>query len=334
MMNKSELTEIIKENSMQTEKALLTKAFSLRKKYYGNKVYLRGLIEISNYCKNDCFYCGIRCSNQQVNRYRLTKEEILSCCKNGNVLGFRTFVLQGGEDLHYTDKYMCQIIDEIKTSYPDCAVTLSLGEKDKETYRAYKNAGADRYLLRHETADSTHYQRLHPSALTLENRKKCLYDLKDLGFQVGAGFMVGSPFQTYEHLASDLLFLRELEPHMVGIGPFIPHKDTPFRDFPQGALNLTVTMLALTRIILPKALLPATTALGTIAKNGREMAFSAGANVIMPNLSPIAFRKAYALYNNKAYTGDEAAEGIEKIKKTIEKCGLELNFSRGDYLDD
>ncbi len=332
-MNKSELINIIKENKNETEKALLTKAFSLREKYYGNKVFLRGLIEISNYCKNDCLYCGIRCSNQRVNRYRLTKEEILSCCQKGYALGFRTFVLQGGEDLYYTDSLICEIIEEIKKNYPDCAVTLSLGEKDKDTYRAYKNAGADRYLLRHETANAEHYKRLHPPALTLENRKKCLYDLKTLGFQVGAGFMVGSPYQTEESLAEDLLFLKELEPQMVGIGPFIPHKDTPFHGYKAGNLNLTVTMLALTRIMLPKVLLPATTALGTISKSGREKAFMAGANVVMPNLSPLNLRKDYSLYNNKAYTDDEAGESIDKIRKNVEKCGLEIDFSRGDYID-
>ncbi len=332
-MDKTQLSELIKLNKNKTDKALLDKAFSLRKKYYGTKVYLRGLIEFSSYCKNDCFYCGLRCSNKNVSRYRLSQKEILDCCKRGYDLGFRTFVMQGGEDLHYDDALMCSIISKIKEDYPHCAVTLSLGEKDKETYKAYKAAGADRYLLRHESANSDHYKRLHPSSLTLENRKKCLYDLKDLGFQVGAGFMVGSPWQTEENLAEDLLFLKELSPHMVGIGPFIPHKETPFKDFSQGELDLTITMLALTRIILPKCLLPATTALGTIARNGRERAFEAGANVVMPNLSPLDLRKDYSLYDNKAYTGDEAAESIKKIQEKVHKCGLEIDFSRGDNID-
>lgn len=332
-MNKAELTELIKLNKNKTDKALLDKAFSLRIKYYGKKVYLRGLIEISNYCHNDCFYCGIRCSNKNVSRYRLTPDEILSCCVRGYDLGFRTFVMQGGENEDYSDDVMCSVINRIKEKYPECAITLSLGEKSRDTYKAYKDAGADRYLLRHETANSSHYKKLHPSSLTFENRKKCLYDLKDLGFQVGAGFMVGSPWQTEKNLAEDLLFLKELSPHMVGIGPFIPHCDTPFKDFPQGTLDLTITMLTLTRIMLPKCLLPATTALGTIAKDGREKGFLAGANVVMPNLSPMDFRKDYALYNNKAYTGDEAAESIKKIQEKVSECGLEIDFSRGDNID-
>lgn len=332
-MGKTELTELIRQNKNKTENALLDKAFSLRTKYYGKKVYLRGLIEISNYCKNDCFYCGIRCSNKNVSRYRLDRDEILSCCAKGYDLGFKTFVMQGGEDNGRSEGEMCEIISDIRERYPDCAITLSLGEKSRETYKAYKNAGADRYLLRHESADSAHYKRLHPVLMNLENRKRCLYDLKELGFQTGAGFMVGSPYQTEENLAEDLLFLKDLKPEMVGIGPFIPHCDTPFRDFFAGSEELTVTMLALTRIMLPKALLPATTALGTIAKDGRERAFAAGANVVMPNLSPMNFRKDYSLYNNKAYTGDEAAESIEKTEKKVKECGLEIDFSRGDNID-
>ena len=332
-MSKSEIRDIIVENTNATSKELLDEAFEIRKKFYGNKVYIRGLIEISNYCKNNCFYCGIRCENRKVNRYRLTKEEILACCSEGYELGFRTFVMQGGEDDYYTDDVMCGIIGRVKELYPDCAVTLSLGEKTMETYKAYKEAGADRYLLRHETATDVHYKRLHPSDLSLENRKKCLYDLKSLGFQVGAGFMVGSPFQTAENLAEDLMFLKDLEPHMVGIGPFIPHCETPFKDFEIGSLELTITMLALTRIMLPKCLLPATTALGTIAKDGREKGFMAGANVVMPNLSPRDFRKDYSLYNDKAYTGDEAAESIKNIEENVKKIGLEVDFSRGDNVD-
>ncbi len=332
-MNKKELSELIKLNKDKTDKALIDKAFSLRKKYYGDKVYLRGLIEVSNFCKNDCFYCGIRCGNKKVNRYRLSHDEIMSCCKRGYELGFHTFVLQGGEDDFFDDETMCKIIGEIKENYPDCAITLSLGEKTKETYKKYKDAGADRYLLRHESATEEHYKKLHPASLSLKNRKRCLYDLKDLGFQVGAGFMVGSPFQTEENLAEDLLFLKELSPEMVGIGPFIPHCDTPFKDYEAGSLDLTITMLALTRILLPKSLIPATTALGTISKDGREMGLLAGANVIMPNLSPLDFRKDYALYNDKAYTGDEAAESIKKIEEKVSALGLKIDFSRGDNID-
>ncbi|MBE7011942.1 MAG: [FeFe] hydrogenase H-cluster radical SAM maturase HydE [Ruminococcaceae bacterium] len=332
-MNKAELKGIIVANKFEASKALLDEAFEIRKLYYGNKVYVRGLIEISNYCRNNCFYCGIRKGNGNVNRYRLTEDEILLCCKKGYELGLRTFVMQGGEDEFYDDDKMCRIISSIKDKYSDCAVTLSLGEKDKETYKRYKNAGADRYLLRHETASVKHYKKLHPREMSLENRKKCLYDLKELGFQVGAGFMVGSPFQTEENLAEDLLFLKELQPQMVGIGPFIPHCDTPFREYEAGALELTITMVALTRILLPKCLLPATTALGTISKNGREKGFMAGANVVMPNLSPTELRKDYALYNDKAYTGDEAVESIKNISEKIKRIGLEIDFSRGDNVD-
>lgn len=332
-MSKSELKELIIQNEQSTAPALLEEAFSLRKKHYGNKVFIRGLIEISNYCKNDCFYCGIRKSNGEVSRYRLTEDEIMSCCENGYRLGFKTFVMQGGEDYYYDDSCMCRIITKIKENYPDCAITLSLGEKDRETYKKYKDAGADRYLLRHETATLSHYRKLHPTEMSLENRKRCLYDLKEIGFQVGAGFMVGSPFQTADNLAEDLLFLKELQPEMVGIGPFIPHCDTPFKDFKSGTVELTVTMLALTRIMLPKCLLPATTALGTIAKDGRERGFMAGANVVMPNLSPLDFRKDYSLYNDKAYTGDEAAESIKTIEENVKKLGLEIDFSRGDNID-
>ena len=332
-MTKSEIKELIIQNEEMTDEALLKEAFSVRKKYYENKVYVRGLIEVSNYCKNDCFYCGIRKSNGKVSRYRLTEEDIMSCCEKGYNLGFRTFVMQGGEDDYYDDARMCGIIMRIKEKYPDCAITLSLGEKEKETYKKYKDAGADRYLLRHETATLEHYKKLHPNDMFLENRKRCLYDLKEIGFQVGAGFMVGSPFQTADNLAGDLLFLKELQPQMVGIGPFIPHCDTPFKDFKTGTVELTITMLALTRLMLPKCLLPATTALGTIAKDGRERGFMAGANVVMPNLSPLNFRKDYALYNDKADTGDEAAESIKKISENVKKLGLEIDFSRGDNVD-
>lgn len=332
-LGKEALADIIKQNTTKTDKALLDAAVSLRRKYYGNKVFLRGLIEISSYCKNNCLYCGIRLGNKAAHRYRLSAEEILACCERGYSLGFRTFVLQGGEDLYYTDALMCSIISRIKEKFPECAVTLSLGEKSRESYLSYKNAGADRYLLRHESANDAHYKKLHPSSLSPINRKKCLHTLKELGFQVGAGFMVGSPYQTAENLAEDLLFLKELEPHMVGIGPFIPHSKTPFAPFKAGTLPLSVTMLALTRILLPKCLLPATTALNTISPHGREEGFSAGANVVMPNLSPPDFRDAYSLYDNKTTTGDEAAESIKIIKQNVKNCGLEIDFSRGDNID-
>ena len=282
---------------------------------YGKNVYIRGLIEFTNYCKNDCLYCGIRRSNCHADRYRLTEEEILSCCKIGYELGFRTFVLQGGEDGFYTDEKICQIVSKIKAEYPDCAVTLSIGEKSRESYQAYFDVGADRYLLRHETADEAHYKKLHPAEMSYQNRMRCLRDLKEIGYQVGTGFMVGSPWQTSEHLAEDLLFLKELNPQMVGIGPFIPHHDTPFAGQKAGTLELTLFLLGLIRLMLPGVLLPATTALGTIAENGRELVILSGANVVMPNLSPKQVRGDYLLYDNKISTDAEAADSHQLFRR-------------------
>ncbi len=310
---------------------LRREAEALRNQVYGKRIFIRGLIEISSYCKNDCYYCGIRCSNKNAERYRLSKEQILSCCETGNALGFKTFVLQGGEDNYYTDDKVCDIVCSIKEKYPDCAVTLSLGEKSKESYKKFFDAGADRYLLRHETADNTHYKKLHPENLTLENRKKCLYDLKDIGFQVGAGFMVGSPYQTYETIAKDLLFLKDLNPQMVGIGPFISHKDTQFKDFENGSVEKTLFLLSVIRLMLPHVLLPATTALGTLAEDGRQKGIMAGANVIMPNLSPADTREKYNLYDNKLANGCEAAENLEKLKKEIKITGCKIVTDKGDY---
>ncbi len=302
----------------------------VRREHYGDKVYLRGLIEISNYCKNDCFYCGIRHSNNNAKRYRLTKEEILSCAENGYKLGFRTFVMQSGEDRYFSDSVMCDIISQIKKRYPECAITLSLGERGFESFKAMFEAGADRYLLRHETAENLHYQKLHPENMSLENRKKCLFELKEIGYQAGSGFMVGSPFQTAENLVEDLKFLKELMPDMIGIGPYITHKDTPFSEYKSGPLNLTVKMIAILRLMFPYALIPSTTALGTIDKDGRKMGLKAGANVVMPNLSPIKSRKLYDLYDNKISTDEEAAEGLEKLRKQIEDAGYSVSMERGD----
>lgn len=300
---------------------------------FGKKIYIRGLIELTNYCKNDCYYCGIRRSNKKCRRYRLSRQTVLDCCETGYELGFRTFVLQGGEDAAYSDDDLCGIIYSIKERYPDCAVTLSLGERERVSYRRLFDAGADRYLLRHETADDEHYARLHPSALSLENRKRCLYNLKEIGYQVGSGFMVGSPYQTSAHLAKDMCFIRDLSPHMVGIGPFLPHADTPFAAEKGGTLELSVFMLSLLRLMLPKALLPATTALATLSADGRKRGILAGANVIMPNLSPIDTRKDYSLYDNKACMGEEAAEGLELLKKQMKEIGYEIVCSRGDYME-
>lgn len=298
---------------------------------FGNNIYLRGLIEISSYCKNDCFYCGIRRSNKNAQRYRLTKEEILDCCAEGHRLSFRTFVLQGGEDGYYDDYTMAEIVSEIKRNYPDCAVTLSLGERSYESYKRLFDAGADRYLLRHETADNEHYRRLHPEEMSLENRKNCLYSLKRIGYQVGCGIMVGSPYQTRRTLYEDIRFMKELEPHMIGIGPFIRHKDTPFRDFPDGGVKETLLLLSVLRLIFPKALLPATTALGTMDPMGREKGILSGANVLMPNLSPVGVRKKYSLYDNKICTGEEAAECSQCLRRRMERIGYKVSDTRGDY---
>ena len=326
----SEYRNLISNRSSELSEYLFSLSREVRERYYGKKVYIRGLIEYTNYCKNDCLYCGIRRSSRNVSRYRLDKADILSCCKEGYELGFRTFVLQGGEDPYFTDERMCEIISEIKSGYPVCALTLSIGEKSRESYKAFFDAGADRYLLRHETADSTHYGRLHPPELSLENRKRCLYDLKEIGYQVGTGFMVGSPYQTAENLAEDMMFIKELKPSMVGIGPFISHKDTPFADMESGTLELTLFMLGLIRLTLPYALIPSTTALGTIAPNGRELGLRAGANVIMPNLSPVEVRKKYMLYDNKICTGEESAQCIECLKNRVSSVGYEIVTDRGD----
>lgn len=330
-LTKTEYVELLGESGNPEVCRLLTDgAVKLRKKYYGDKVYTRGLIEFTNYCKNNCYYCGIRCGNRNAQRYRMSTEEILDCCENGYGLGFRTFVLQGGEDPFYTDEMMAEMIRKIKARYPDCALTLSIGEKPYESYRLFKEAGADRYLLRHETADEAHYRKLHPENMSLSNRKRCLYDLKKLGYQVGAGFMVGSPGQTDEELAEDLLFLEELKPQMVGIGPFIPHHDTQFAKKSPGSVGQTLFLLSVIRILLPKVLLPATTALGTIDPRGREKGLLAGANVVMPNLSPLKNRKQYDLYDNKICTGEEAAECRGCLSRRVESVGYRLVQERGD----
>jgi biotin synthase len=299
---------------------------------YGNQVFIRGLIEFTNYCKNDCYYCGIRRSNRNAQRYRLIKEDILACCGLGYHLGFRTFVLQGGEDPWFTDDRLVEIVGEIKAQHPDCAVTLSVGERSRESYRRLKEAGADRYLLRHETATPSHYAKLHPLELTLSHRMKCLSILKELGYQVGAGFMVGSPYQTLEDLVRDLRFLKEFQPHMVGIGPFLSQHDTPFREFPNGSGELTLFLLSVIRLLLPGVLLPATTALGTLLPNGREEGILHGANVVMPNLSPQDARTKYTLYDNKLHSGAEAAESLALLRESLEKIGYEIPVSRGDSL--
>ncbi len=319
-------------NNRNEESAALLKEYAVkeRKKHYSNSVFVRGLIEISNICKNDCYYCGIRNSNHNCDRYRLSKEEILECCKEGYYLGFRTFVMQGGEDGTFTDEWLTDLIHSIKQNYPDCAVTLSLGERSKESYQKLFDSGADRYLLRHETADELHYSKLHPSSLTLENRLECLKNLKEIGFQTGCGFMVGSPYQTTKNLAQDLKFIEDFSPDMCGVGPFIPHKDTMFKDFTAGNADLCCYLLSIIRLIKPNILLPATTALGTVENDGREKGILCGANVVMPNLSPMSVRKKYALYDGKISTGEESAQSLNNLKKSMNAIGYEVVVDRGD----
>jgi biotin synthase len=326
-----EYKALIEGRNDELSEYLFDKARTVGIRNYGRDVYIRGLIEFTNYCKNDCLYCGIRRSNNSVERYRLTKEAIMECCNTGYELGFRTFVLQGGEDGHYTVDKMTDIIRSIKAAFPDCAVTLSIGEKSFDAYKAFFDAGADRYLLRHETANPQHYSKLHPASMSLKSRKQCLYDLKKIGYQVGCGFMVGSPFQTVDCIVEDLMFIKELEPHMVGIGPFIPHHGTPFAEENAGTLELTLFLLAIIRLMLPAVLLPATTALGTIHPQGRELGILAGANVVMPNLSPVSVRQKYMLYDNIICTGDEAAECRYCLQKRVESIGYRIAVSRGDH---
>ena len=326
-----DLLDLIVMQDAEAEALLAQRAAAVRQQVYGRDVFIRGLIEFTNYCRNDCFYCGIRRSNACAQRYRLTREEILACCRTGYGLGFRTFVLQGGEDPFFTTERLAELVRAIKQAYPDCAVTLSVGEKDRATYQAWFDAGADRYLLRHETADEGLYRRLHPEELSLQNRMRCLRDLKDIGYQVGCGFMVGAPFQTPEMLLKDLRFLQAFQPHMVGIGPFIPHRDTPFRDCPPGTAQMTLRLLAIIRLMLPHVLLPATTALGTVQSDGRQRGMGYGANVVMPNLSPLSVRKKYALYDNKISTGEEAAESVALLKQSMAAAGYRVVTARGDW---
>ena len=320
-------------NRDECREYLAQRAAAVRDRVYVKRVFIRGLIEFSNYCKNNCYYCGIRAGNRNIERFRLSADKILECADTGYELGFRTFVLQGGEDAHYTDTDFCYIISKIKERHPDCAVTLSLGERSYESYKALKEAGADRYLLRHETCNKSHYEELHPAEMSYENRLRCIDDLKSLGFQVGVGFMVGSPFQTYEDLANEMLFLKSINPQMVGIGPFIPHSDTPFCNETAGTAELTTFMLSLIRLTIPQVLLPATTALGTIDPMGREKGIMAGANVLMPNLSPADAKSKYMLYDGKICTGDEAAQCIVCLKNRIEKTGCHIVTDRGDYIN-
>lgn len=312
------------------DSALIKSSDEIRQSVYGKDVYIRGLIEFTNYCKNNCYYCGIRCDNKNAQRYRLTKDEIMACCREGYTLGFRTFVLQGGDDPYFTDERICDIVGAIRKEFPDCAITLSIGEKSYESYLAYFNAGANRFLLRHETAESEHYNKLHPECMSLEERKRCLFDLKKIGYQVGSGFMVGSPFQTIDNIISDLEFLHELQPDMIGIGPYIVHKETPFAEYESGSVEMTVRLVAILRHMFPYALIPSTTALGTLHPEGREMGLRAGANVVMPNLSPQRYRKLYDLYENKISTGEEAAQSRALLEKRVKNAGYRVVTAVGN----
>lgn len=329
-LRRDEFRVLIDRRTQESADYLFEKARIRQQENFGHDIYLRGLIEFTNYCKNDCLYCGIRKSNTHAQRYRLSEEEIMDCAAKGYEYGFRTFVLQGGEDPYFTDDRICRIVSRLRRQFPDCAITLSIGEKPHESYQRYYDAGADRYLLRHETASPVLYRKLHPDCQTLENRIRCLYDLKDIGYQIGAGMMLETPYQTTEDLLDDLVFLKKLDPDMIGIGPFIPHKDTPFRDFPQGSLDLTLYMLGILRLMFPQGLIPATTALGTIDPLGREKGILAGANVVMPNLSPAPVRGKYLLYNNKICTGESSAQCYNCMASRLHTIGYKAVKSRGD----
>ena len=326
-----EFRRLYEERTPDTNMYLHAQADAVRREVYGNKVYLRGLIEISNICKNDCYYCGIRRSNKEVMRYRLTFDDLMECCQHGYKLGFRTFVMQGGEDAFFTDEVLVEWLQILSKEFPDCALTLSVGERSKESYEKLFQAGADRYLLRHETATTSHYSQLHPEEMSLENRLQCLSNLKNIGFQTGCGIMVGSPGQTWSHLLADIRYMEALNPQMVGLGPYVPAKNTPFENESTGSLEDTLWMLSVVRLILPKVLLPSTTALATISPEGREAGLKAGANVLMPNLSPLSVRKKYSLYDNKATLDGEAAENIAALSVWLREIGYEAVTDRGDY---
>lgn len=332
-LEKEQWLQLLRSDAPEIHTYAKNTAHEIARSFFENRIFIRGLIEFSNYCKNDCLYCGIRHGNRNAERYRLSPETILDCCHTGYELGFRTFVLQGGEDPYFTDERMVDIIRAIKSRYPDCALTLSIGERDHRSYEAFYAAGADRYLLRHETADAKHYASLHPENMRLETRLACLQDLREIGFQTGCGLMVGSPGQTAECLAEDFLFMQAFKPHMVGIGPFIPHHDTPFRDQAAGTLEQTLFLLSLTRIMLKNVLLPATTALATIHPEGREKGIQCGANVVMPNLSPSEVRGNYLLYDNKRSMGDEAAEGLQRLNEQLSRIGYVTVRDRGDWCE-
>lgn len=329
-LSDGELLELIRDRNEASARCLRRLAGEARDRVYGKKIYIRGLIEFTNYCRNNCFYCGIRRGNEKAVRYRLKEEEILECCREGFELGFCTFVLQGGEDPWYNDERLEHLVRAIRREFPDCAITLSVGERSRESYERLFAAGADRYLLRHETAVKSHYEMLHPAEMSFDHRMQCLRDLKDIGYQTGCGMMVQSPGQTEEDLVADLRFMKEFRPHMIGIGPFLSHRDTPFKEEKSGTAELTVYLLSIIRLMLPEVLLPATTALGTVEEGGRKLGVLAGANVVMPNLSPAGVRKKYMLYDNKLSGGSEAAEHLDLLREEMGSIGFEVAVDRGD----
>ena len=331
VLSRDEWRTVLEGISEENMQYAATKARAVADVIYGKDVFIRGIVEFSNACSRNCYYCGIRAGNSNVERYQLTKEQIIDCCKSGYEYGFRTFVLQSGENLTYSTETICEIVSELKSLYPDVAVTLSIGEKSYEEYKAYREAGADRYLLRHETANRAHYERLHPENMSWDNRMRCLHDLKELGYQTGCGIMIGSPYQTVECIVDDMLFMQEFKPEMIGLGPFLPHKDTPFKDEPKGSYEMTIYLISLCRLMLPNVLLPATTALGTIRPDGREHGILAGANVIMPNLSPVQVRDKYMLYDNKICTGEASSECRGCIEARVNSIGYKVAITRGDY---
>lgn len=330
-LNHEEWMILLGELSDDDQSYLHEKAAEVAKMHFGNGIFVRALLEISSYCRNNCYYCGIRCGNKNAQRYRLSKEEILECCKEGNILGFNTFVLQGGEDPHQTDEWIVDIVKSIRQAYPDKAITLSVGERSHEAYLAFKEAGANRFLLRHETRNDDHYLQLHPSSMSAEKRRDCLMTLKHLGFQTGSGMMIGSPGQTDEYLYEDIRFLEHLQPEMIGIGPFIPASNTPFENCSAGSAEKTTLIISLLRLRFPKALIPATTALSSLCHNGMEQAILAGANVVMPNISPAEQRKKYSIYNNKKSTGAESAQQMQQLEERLNAIGYHINYDRGDY---
>ena len=330
-LRQEELRQLLTECDAETLRTINRQAREVSQLHFGNKIYIRGLIEVSNCCRNNCYYCGIRKGNPNIERYRLTVESILDCCKQGYDLGFRTFVLQGGEDPALTDDRIEKTVSAIRQNYPDCAITLSLGEKPRDVYERFFRAGANRYLLRHETYNEQHYGQLHPAEMSAKRRLQCLQDLKDIGYQTGTGIMVGSPGQTVEHIIEDIRFIERLRPEMIGIGPFLPHHDTPFAGYPAGTVEQTLLLLSIFRLMHPSALIPATTALATLTPDGRERGILAGANVVMPNLSPREERKKYELYNDKASLGAESAEGLATLQKQLHAIGYEISTERGDF---